>query len=331
VPTNRDARRLARSSSAVPRARSLVLTLAFALACALACTTEAPPALDDGAFTLTNERALAWQVSKRGEDRVDLYLLGSVHMLDAPLRIGPQLEDALGRSDALVLEVDLRQLTPTEASELWLRYGMLAYGERLSDFLSPDTLDLLDAYLQEAELAPQQREALGRMLPWSIAMTLEVLRGQAAGLDEANGVDRYFLEHAPRGTEVIGLETLDEQLFALSSQSNRTQDEMLRQVLTHEGGGDPGELIETWKQGDARALSELVFPEDAGAYDELYETLYFARNARMAEGLLELLEEGPPGRVYFAVLGAAHLIGDSSVQEMLRAGGYESIRMSGAD
>jgi hypothetical protein len=91
-------------------------------------------------------------------------------------------------------------------------------------------------------------------------------------------------------------------------------------------------LIEAWKTGDATALASFLLPpaapENVEAYDEFYETIIFARNEVMADGIIELLEEGDDDDIYFVVVGAGHLIGENTVQSLLREEGYEANRAS---
>jgi uncharacterized protein YbaP (TraB family) len=83
------------------------------------------------------------------------------------------------------------------------------------------------------------------------------------------------------------------------------------------------EMLKVWSVGDVKGIARTF---DAGLKDspELRGVLIGKRNANWAEWIDKRLEK--PGTVMVAV-GAGHLAGAESVQEMLRAKGVKAVRI----
>jgi len=73
-------------------------------------------------------------------------------------------------------------------------------------------------------------------------------------------------------------------------------------------------MVAAWASGDVKALETLAVDEMQVETPALYEALLVRRNTDWANQIQTLLEGS--GTVFIAV-GAAHLAGDDSVQEIL--------------
>jgi len=296
------------------RVWSVVGAALFVAACA-----GSPDEASSPHFLLERGNAFYYEVFAPGSRKPCIYLLGSIHASDQPVSLGPELESDLARSDALVLELDPTALGEEEAGELMLRYGMLVPPERLEDQLSPETLALLRERTAQPDFTPVERQLVELLRPWAISMILLEKQLAAANAPAANGVDLAFANRAGRVGPILPLETPDEQLHALSSLSSEVAEAQLVMAISAAGADDFLDVQDIWRRGDEEALALLYTADPALA--ELHEVLIVARNARMADGLQELHEERPE-RVLFAVVGAAHLVGEASVPDLLREAGF---------
>ncbi len=295
----------------------LGLLAALPLACASAPVRPAPEP-----FELTRANAFLYEVSRPESAGIDLYLLGSVHVLDVPLELGPALRADFDRADVLVMEIDPEELTPKRALALMMQFGLLEPEQQLEDVLSPGTLAMLRQRIAEPDFAPEERIAIERMRPWAIAMLL-VAKSVEAVAGHDNGVEETLAGLADDETPIVGLETPEDQFLAMATMSDSLADAMLRQHLEtpSEGASEIESLLAAWKSGDEANLAEtLDFGEGADA-ERLYRVLILDRNETMSAGIRDLLEQDRES-VYFGVVGSAHLLGAGSVQELLRAAGY---------
>lgn len=147
-------------------------------------------------FELRSGKAFLWEVSRPGSAQVSAYLMGSVHLLDRPLSLGPYVARTFSRADALVVEINLTALKPEGIQDLVIRHGLMTPSEQLEGFLRPETLEQMPDYMDQQGLSPELAARLTRMKPGLIAMTLTELSVTAAGYQTALGVDRFFLDRA---------------------------------------------------------------------------------------------------------------------------------------
>ncbi len=291
------------------------------LACASSPAENAGPS-----FELREQKAFLYEVTRPGSDDVVIHLLGSVHMLDVPLRLGPGIRDRFEAADALVVELDPTRIDAQAAADLVIRYGMLEYGEHLEDLLQPETRELLLARLEQPDFSADEREFMLRLRPWAIGLMIEQ-KNAAAVASEAHGVEVTFVEAAGSRLPVLELETADEQFYAMSSLSDRFADQALRDGLQAEAAGvSVTVVLDAWKSGDETALAAVLFGDESPTTLEVYAVFILARNEKMSLGLQDFLEQAPD-RVLFAIVGAAHVIGADGVPAMLRAEGFEVRRV----
>jgi len=292
--------------------------LALASLAALAgCAKPRPP------IELAAGRSLFWEV-RGGAGDATLYLLGSVHVGDGrPLALAPTLEAAFARSEELVVEVDLAEVTPERVMRFLDRHGTLAPAEDLSQRVGPETLALLREFVAQRDLDPALVE---RLEPWAIALLVIEGSLREAGYEGAYGVDQWFLARARgAGKAIVGLESLEFQLELLSGLSGEHAERLLRETLlaSQAGGGvaHVEAILDAWERGDAAALERLAHAELAQdpSLAPFYEATYFARNESMRDALVRLVADG---RTRFCVVGAGHLVGERGIPALLAREGF---------
>jgi uncharacterized protein YbaP (TraB family) len=279
--------------------------VAIVLAVACLAQLEAAPA-----------RNFIWKATgKQGA----IYLVGSVHLLTKDFYpLSPALETAYKSSDLLVEEVDMGEMLAPGAQMQLLSRGLLSGNQSLDKVLTPATYALLAKKLGEVG-APV--EALKRMKPWMIALTLEALQWQKAGFDSDLGLDKHFYDQARQdGKEVMGLETVDYQISRFDEMSMELQDHLLAETIKgiDTEQSNMTKLIESWRLGDAPAVERIVL-KDLQQETQLYQRLLVERNKNWMPKLEALFSRKRPA---FVVVGAAHLVGPDGLLTMLKAKGY---------
>lgn len=291
-------------NSKTARVRALVLALAVAFA-ALAPLQAAAPT-----------RNFLWKAT--GKQGV-VYLVGSVHLLTKDFYpLSPALDAAYKASDLLVEEVDMGDMLSAGGQIQMLSRGLLTGDQTLEKVLSPATYALLSKRLG-AVGAPV--EALSRMKPWMIALTLEALEWQKAGFDADLGLDKHFYDKAKQdGKAVQGLETIEYQISRFDEMPMALQDHLLAETIKgiDTEQSNMSKLIESWRTGDAPAVERIVL-KDLQQEPQLYQRLLVERNRNWLPKLELLFSR--KGHA-FVVVGAAHLIGPDGLITMLKAKGY---------
>lgn len=271
-----------------------------ALAVLVATALAALPAAADPAL---------WVI--RDEDST-IYLLGTVHVLkpDTVWRT-PAIDAALAEADALWIEVDTDDTAAM--GPLVRRYGLDA-ANPLSSKLTPEQKARLDA---AAAAMGGSGAALEPLRPWLAGLTLSMGPLVKAGYDPASGVESK-LKAAARdaGKPIRTLETLEQQIGFFAGLPPAVELTLLLATLDEMDSGPAmlDALVAAWSAGDVQALNDLMVIEMAADYPELYEALLVRRNREWAGQIQTLLAgEG----VAVIAVGAAHLVGDDSVQAQL--------------
>jgi uncharacterized protein YbaP (TraB family) len=276
-----------------------------------AATTEAP-------------RPGLWMLA---DDDTRIYLFGTVHILPPELRWrSAGLDRAVAQADELVLEVaeDPRAGEVPEIEQIML----LDKSQPILERVSPERRDSLRQIIEGLNLSVDRFD---RIQTWAAAMTISVAAllqsygGDAGKIEEMPGVeDALRADFIRLGRPISGVETGPQQLGFLASLGPETQQAMLDQLVDSYRAGDTdlGEPNEAaWVSGDVQSIATEF--DDMPA--ELFDVLISRRNAAWTDWLIHRLER--PGTVLFAV-GAGHLAGDHSVQEMLAARGFRVTRLN---
>lgn len=281
--------------------RGLKYTLALGLlfACALARGAE-------------TGGGLFWSIERAGEPAG--YLLGTVHSEDARvLEFTRGFLDRLGECSVFAMELVPDQVTLSRLAT----FMNLPDGGHLETLVGTDLFGEVAKALAAYGMPVQQ---VARLKPWAAMMTLSVPPPQTGLFMDFS----LSLRADGLGLEVVGLETLDEQLNFLEAMPMAQQVALLRQSVREfdQVQAVHDQLVDTYLRGDVAALQRMTQEQmvslDAGIRDYFMAQGIDARNHRMALALLELLADG---RV-FAAVGALHLTGETGLVSLLRAEGY---------
>jgi uncharacterized protein len=260
--------------------------------------------------------SFVWKAVGKGNT---VYLAGSIHMLTADAYpLNPVFERAFTDSDLLVEEVDLAEMMGPEVQMQTLMRGMLPSGQTLEKVLAPATLALLNKAAADVG-APL--EALQRLKPWMIALTLEGLELHNAGFDPELGLDMHFYNLAKKaGRTVQGLETVEYQISRFDDMTFEQQDRLLAESLKEMSTEKASvhKLTDAWKAGDAAAVERIVLA-DLKTDPFLYQRLLVERNKNWLPKIEALFAR--KGRA-LVLVGAAHLVGSDGLVAMLKAKGY---------
>jgi uncharacterized protein YbaP (TraB family) len=240
--------------------------------------------------------------------------------------LGAVVSDAFGQTEELVVEVDISNLDPLDTAVLMRRHGSFSGEERLSDVIRPETHALLVDYLEARGLSAAEFETLQ---PWLISTMVAVMEFEEAGLDDRLGVDKAFIDQAG-DKPIVPLETFESQLAMLSSLDWEIQDLMLEDSLlkSDEMQLHSDRIVESWRLGDEAGLERILFEdlESTPALEPLYQVMFYDRNERMAELLVELARDGTSR---FVVLGAGHMVGSRGIPALLAAEGFRVEQIGG--
>lgn len=244
-----------------------------------------------------------------------------MHLLRASdSRLPAAFDKAYADSAALVMEIDMDDLDPSEAQGLMLEKGIYTGDETLSSVVGKERFAKLDKQAGEMGIPT---EALERFQPWMAAMTLAELQLAKLGFDPDSGVEKQITAHAMSDhKEITGFETLNEQLGLLANLSPADQIKFLDLTLEEmdEMKNETDSLVAAWRSGNASKLASIL-SEEYGVAPGLYTTLVSDRNRRWIPQIEKLLKSD---KNYMIVVGTLHIVGKNGLLDLLKTEGFTS-------
>lgn len=262
-------------------------------------------------------RGLLWQVSGNGLEKPS-YLYGTVHIICASdFKISNQLKTSLNNAEKLFLEVDMDD----PAMNMKMLQLSLLKDKKLSDFFSEADYNRLNAFFKDSIGMPLA--LLNTMKPFVLfsMLTLKTVPCQTQESYEMTLVKMA----KEQNKEVLGLETIEDQMKVFDDMADSTQAQMLmRYVDEFQKQKDEFKaMIDLYKAEDLDGLYRQIMasPDMNGAED----ILLFNRNNSWIPVIEKAMKEGP---TLFAV-GAGHLAGNKGIIQLLRDRGYTVASVSG--
>ncbi|ADM09001.1 putative secreted protein [Parvularcula bermudensis HTCC2503] len=284
---------------------------------------QALPSLSEPSNTLEAATAGPSSIAifQTGDEDTTIYMMGTVHILQPGLDWEtPAFQRAWGSADAVYFEADVTSPEASQAaSAIVMREGILTDGRTLSSFFSSAEKASLNDALDELGLT---LSVFANIRPWLASIQIAQRALMNLGGDPTAGVDMMLIERAKaEGKERRYFETLPEQLEVLIGIPDEAWADSMIEGIDELQDTEHyfAELVGLWWSGDAEALG-AVMTEAWEATPILKERLLDDRNIAWAETLSQLIEEEEG--VFLVAVGAGHLGGEGSLQEVLEAEGY---------
>lgn len=279
----------------------------------------------DEAAKVENADAILWRIDKPGA--APSHLFGTMHVSDTRVTtLSDATTRALDGSKAVLLEV--RDLSPkATAAAIAKSANMMIFtdGRRLDKLLPPEDFATVKALVSKSGMPG---EAATVIRPWLVSTLLAVSDCERKNAEAGHPVLDSKLGAAAeaRKIRVIGLETIESQLAAMSSIPDVEQVEMLRGGLKYATRVD--DMLETLTQMYVKRAMGAAMPFNialaatAGVKPEAFkgfqQQLLDKRNRKMLDGARPLVDKGGA----FIAVGALHLSGPTGLVKLFRDTGY---------
>ena len=258
------------------------------------------------------DRALFWEIQK--DSQTLGYLLGTIHSEDPRvLDFSENFLDRLSTSQVFAME-----LVPDMSTlEHLTGYMRLPPGQSLESVIGIERYRALEVALSSYQVPA---EFISQMKPWAAMMTLSTPPPETGFYMDLS----LSLRASGSGLEVVGLETLEQQLSFLENMPIAMQLSLLDQAIAESGKVNDvhNQMVNAYLENNLvslQALSDEQFNEvGESASDYFIDSGIHARNHRMAESLLHRLEN----ETVFVAVGALHLPGEEGLINILRQHGY---------
>jgi len=285
-------------------ARIVLLFAALLAPCALSAAEAEPSRFDQG---------LLWKISVPGKPAS--FVFGTLHLSAEPvLALPPEVARAFAQSTTFAAEVVL-----DGAERGGLQLAMIAPSPALPGLLGADWPQV-DAQLALRGFPARLR---AHLQPWAALVLL--LKPERK--DDAEVLDVMLTRRARReGKTVVGLESVAEQVGALSGLPQETQLSLLREAVSSSSRleSDTAAITRFYLAGDIagawalHAQNRSEVPEVRAHQEALSEALIDRRNIVFAKRSMPLIKAGGA----FVAVGALHLIGPQGLPALLEAEGF---------
>lgn len=259
-----------------------------------------------------------WEISGNGLKEPS-YLLGTIHIGDARVYDFPDsMLTYFEKCDAFAGELDLININFWNSFEIMAQMKMPG-DTTLQDLLAPKEYAFIHQKL-EKQLG-FLTSTFEKWYPFLLQGLLDPSISSNNGITNPNGnppLDLFLAQYAQKKKmEVLGLETIQEQVSVFSAISLKEQATMLYQTATapQDGISELEELIRLYLSEDIQRMVELTGKDTNEAF---VHALLDRRNAQMALRIRRHLET----KRLFIGVGAAHLGGDTGILALLRKYGY---------
>ena len=301
------------------RLKSVLATTAIcALAWAVPAAAQSRPT-DAPAVTVKDVDPALWVVK---DEDTTIYLFGSIHLLKPGLGwFDDGVKTAFDSSDQLVLE--LVEPPAAEVQALFGKFAMDQQGKTLRSKMNDADRAVYEAAMGKLGIpAP----AFDPFEPWAAGITLSVVAMQKSGFDPNSGVEKQLTAAAKVSNKPIaGLETMEFQLGLFDTLPEAEQITFLVETakLIDEVASTTDKMVAMWASAETDSLGQLM--NEGLTSRTLYDALLTKRNANWAKWISARMAK--PGVTFMAV-GAGHLAGPTSVQNLLPAYGLNATRVA---
>ena len=296
----------------------LAATATYALAWAIPAAAQTTPT-EPAAVTIKDVDPALWVVK---DEDTTVYLFGSVHLLKPGLGwFDDGVKTAFDSSDQLVLE-----LVEPPAAEVQALFGKLAMDQQGKTLRSKMTDADRAAYEAAMGKLGLPAAAFDPLEPWAAGITLSVVAMQKSGFDPNSGVEKQLTAAAKVSNKPIaGLETMEFQLGLFDTLPEAEQITFLVETakLIDEVASTTDKMVDMWAAAETESLGQLM--NEGLTSRTLYDALLTKRNANWAKWISARMAK--PGVTFMAV-GAGHLAGPTSVQNLLPAYGLSATRVA---
>lgn len=278
--------------------------------------------------TEITKKGLLWQISGKGVKTS--YLYGTMHVSNEKvIKLSDMAMDELDKCQVMAGELVLK-----ESDMMPMMMSLFMKDTTLEMLLSPSEYQIVHKKLEEK--MGFMATMLEKIKPVFISV---MLTEQANNGSEKEGkkpasifdkisdksnkklpLDMYLQEKAKdKGKEVVGLETVEEQLSAFNTITLKEQAKMLYETVISENKAEGQSLEGMLDLYYRQEIDSLYMLTNQALSSNSNNKLIIERNTNMADRMEKIMKE----KSLFTAVGAAHLAGKTGLIDLLRKRGYQ--------
>lgn len=261
------------------------------------------------------ENALLWKVSGNCLTQ-DSYLYGTIHIIcPEELVMNETITNHFNKTQQVYLEMDMDDLGLLLKMQSPKTMNM-EKGNSLKKLLKTEEYNLVSAFFRDS--LQKNIKNYDKTKPF---FTLSAVYPKMLPCKQPASYEVEFLKMAKsQKKEILGLETLDDQLAAVNSISYKEQAEGLLEYVKDfsHSKSEFARLVNAYKAQNLKEFAVLM-EEEEGKMEGFEENFLKKRNEKWTAVIAEAASKKPT----FFAFGAAHLIGENGMVNLLRNAGYK--------
>lgn len=261
------------------------------------------------AYAQPFENSMLWKISGN-EIENPSYIFGTFHMLcPDQLIIADKVKDAIDDCDRLVLELDFDDPGLMASMQAGM---MFTDGTSAKDYLNDDEYKLVAGFFTEKMQMPFQMISSIKPFFLSALTMIYFMDCQPASMEQK------LTETG--GKEVVGLESVEDQMNFIENISLEDQKSMLISGIEdlEEMDEMTTKMVETYLKEDLAGIQSITEEYMMEDYVELNDELIVSRNHDWVPKIDSLIQEYS----CFIAVGAGHLGGEKGLLHLLQKEGY---------
>ena len=268
-----------------------------------------------GVKKVVNKNSLLWEISGKGL-KSPSYLFGTYHLIGQNfLDTLPGVINVLNQSQAVIGEIPFEG--EMELVQKMMPF-MLLQGNSLDKILTPAEYAEVDSFIRKK--TPMQLPALNGAKPGAVQLTVLTFIVPKNISPENQGLDMYFQKLGKSsGKELFGFETIEQQAELIFNTPLERQKEMLLKTVRESERviKESQQLFDAYCRQDLTTIEKLITTSTDYTPAEMDEML----KKRNIAWVKQIPAQVSKQSVFYAV-GAAHLLGNEGLINLLTKEGY---------
>lgn len=264
------------------------------------------------------------------DDGSIIWLFGSIHLgREDMIPLPDYVMDAYDSADALAVECNILEMENDLSSQIeFLKPLLYDDGTKIYDHISEE---LYESSVEILEENGSYNAFFDYYKPILWQTLIESFAYEKSGLCSDYGIDMNLLNFADEsGKEILEIESIEFQYGMLTGFSDELQILLLEEIVDQYGDEESHasllSLVEAWCEGNVEGIlsseeSDLsdMSAEEIAMYEEYNKAMLVDRNINMADFAQTALEND---NEVFICVGAAHVVGDGGMADLLEKSGY---------
>lgn len=263
-------------------------------------------------FAQQTQKGLLWEISGNGLSQPS-YIFGTIHLICPDKFFVPKgTEEKFKAAQQVFLEIDMDDPQMMMKTQ---KLMMSADGKKLKDIMNESDYKVFSEYFKKN--VGMDVAMFGPAKPF-LYMSVAMLK--STGCPMPKSYEEYFVKEAKtEKKEVLGLETIEEQMAVMDKATTEQQVAWLMEIVkeTEKGNETYTQMIDLYGKQDIEALTKMISEQMVGMKGMQNEML-----DKRNQNWIPVIEENIKQKPTFFAVGAGHLGGEKGVLKLLQQKGY---------